>query len=112
MYITDEYVKSLPDIYRDILATFPQFNATRKVGYGLAYQSLYSALDGKYTLGQIMRACQNMAKGSVMEIKNEIFACPTDLGEELIAAITGDTVPLALEVPPFNPPKTSHLNDR
>ena len=112
MSINNEYVKNLPDIYRDILAAFPRFNATRKVGYGLAYQSLYSALDGKYTLGQIMQACQNMAEGSVMEIKNEIFACPTILGEELIVAITGGTVPPALEVPPFKPPKMSHLNDR
>ena len=105
--IPDKYVKSLPDIYRDILAAFPRFNATRKVGYGLAYQSLYSALDGKYLLGQIMQACQNMAEENVMEIKNEIFVCPTDLGEELIAAITGGTVPPALKVPPFKPPNTS-----
>ena len=52
MSINNEYVKNLPDIYRDIL------------------------------------------------------------GEELIVAITGGTVPPALEVPPFKPPKMSHLNDR
>lgn len=106
MPITDEYVESLPDIYRDVLSTFPQFDSTRKVGYGLAYQSLYSALDGKYTPGQIIIACENMAKGGVMEIKNEIFTRPTPLGEKLIAAVTGGTVAPGLEVPPFNPPPT------
>ena len=65
MPISDEYVNSLPEIYRDMLAAFPQFNPTRKVGYGLAFQSLYSALDGKYTLGEIKMACENMAKGGV-----------------------------------------------
>ena len=103
MPISDEYVNSLPEIYRDILAAFPQFNPTRKVGYGLSYQSLYSALDGRYTLGQIMKACENMAEGGVMEIKHEIFVCPTPLGEELITAITGIATP-TLEVEPFPPP--------
>jgi hypothetical protein len=103
MPITDEYVQALPDIYRDILAAFPQFDSTRKVGYGLSYQSLYSALNGKYTLGQIKMACEKMAAGGVMEIKNEIFAHPTPLGEELIAAVAGGAIPPP-EVPPFNPP--------
>lgn len=103
MPITDEYVKSLPAIYRDILAAFPQFDSMRKVGYGLSYQSLYSALSGKYNLGEIQMACERMAEGGVMEIKNEIFAHPTPLGEELIAVVTGGTVP-QWAVPPFNPP--------
>ena len=110
MPITDEYVESLPDIYRDVLAAFPQFNSTRKVGYGLAYQSLYSALDGKYTLGQIIIACENMAEGGVMEIKHTTFACPTPLGEELIAAVADGTIVPELEIPPFNPPRESRYD--
>ena len=102
MPISDKYVNSLPEIYRDILAAFPQFNPTRTVGYGLSCQSLHSALDGKYALGQIMKACENMAKGGVMEIKHDIFARPTPLGEELIATITGIAAP-TLEVEPFPP---------
>ena len=35
MPISDEYVNSLPEIYRDILAAFPRFNPTRMVGHGL-----------------------------------------------------------------------------
>ena len=106
MPITDEYVESLPDIYRDVLIAFPQFNPNRKFGYGLTYQSLAAALDEKYTFGQIKMACENMAKGGVMKIKHTVFACPTPLGEELIAAVTGGTVAPGLEVPPFNPPPT------
>lgn len=103
MPITEEYVKRLPAIYRDILAAFPRFDATRKVGYGLSYQSLYSALNGKYQLGEIRIACERMAEGGVMEIKNDIFAHPTALGEELISEITGSSVP-APTVPLFEPP--------
>ena len=63
MTVSEEYVKSLPEIYRDILAAFPQFDRTRKAGYGLSYQSLYSALNGKYSPGEIQLACESMAKG-------------------------------------------------
>ncbi len=103
MPVTTAYVNSLPDIYRDILAAFPRFDPTRKAGYGLSYPSLYSALNGKYNLGEIRLACERMAEGGVLEIKNEIFVHPTLLGEELIAAITGGLVPLA-GVPAFTPP--------
>ncbi len=103
MPIDDRYVQNLPDIYRDILAAYPRFDSTRQAGHGLSYQSLYSALEGKYNLGQIKMACENMAEVEVMEIKHSIFACPTTLGEELISAITGTTVP-APDVPPIAPP--------
>ena len=100
MPISDEYVNSLPEIYRDILAAFPRFNPTRMVGHGLSYQSLSSALDDKYRFGQIKTACENMAEGGVMEIRRKLLACPTPLGEKLITAITGIAAP-TLEVPPF-----------
>ena len=103
MPISDEYVNSLPDIYRDILAAFPRFNPTRKIGQGLPFQSLYSALDDKYRLGRIVKACENMAANGVMEIERKLFAYPTPLGEELITAITGIAAP-TLEVEPFPPP--------
>jgi hypothetical protein len=103
MPVTADYVKSLPDIYRDLLAAFPRFDPTRKVGYGLSLQSLYSALDGRYTLREIRLACESMARGGAVEIKNEIFVHPTPLGEELIAAVTRGAVPPPA-VPPFKPP--------
>ena len=101
MPVTADYVQSLLAIYRDILAAFPQFSPTRKAGYGLSYPSLYSALNGKYNLGEIKLACEQMAHAGVMEIKHEIFATPTSTGEELIAAVTaGDRAPEA-GVPAF-----------
>ena len=100
MPISTEYVNSLPEIYRDVLAAFPQFNPTRMAGHGLSFQSLYSALDGKYTLGQIVKAGENMTEGGVVEIEGKLFAYPTSLGEELIAAITGIAAP-TLKVEPF-----------
>lgn len=103
MPVTEQYIKGLPEIYRDLLAAFPRFDSTRKFGYGLSFQSLYSALDGKYTLGEIRLACEQMAKGGALEIKHEIFANPRPLGEELIAAVTAGTVPPPA-VPPFYPP--------
>ena len=106
MPIDEQYVNNLPDIYRDILETYPQFNSTRIAGDGLAHQTLYSALADEekgYTLGQIIRACENMAEVGLMQIKHRIFACPTLLGEELITAITGQTVPVS-DVPPIEPP--------
>jgi hypothetical protein len=104
MPVTAEYVRSLPPVYRDILAAFPQFDSTRKSGYGLSFQSLYSALDGEYTLGQIQAACEQMAQAGVMEIRNKIFATPTPFGEELIAAITGADLAPNATVPPFPAP--------
>ena len=103
MPITEQYVQSLAEIYRDVLSAFPSFDTTRKVGHGLSYQSLYSALDGRYSLGEIRTACLEMAKGGVMTIRNQIFAHPTQVGEELIEKITGGQVPEP-QVPPFNPP--------
>ncbi len=107
MPIDDQYVKDLPDIYRNILEAYPQFNSTRIAGDGLAYQTLYSALADEekgYKMGQIIRACENMAEVGLMQIKHKIFACPTPLGEELISAITGQTVPVS-DVPPIEPPR-------
>jgi hypothetical protein len=113
MPVTEEYLKTLAPIYHDILGAFPKFDSTRKVGYGLSYQSLYSALenlDKKYTFGQIKLACEQMARGGAVEIKNEIFVHPTALGEELIAAITGKHAALET-VPLFTPPPGSDTDD-
>ncbi|MEX0717589.1 MAG: hypothetical protein WD066_13435 [Planctomycetaceae bacterium] len=101
--ITQDYIANLPEIYRDVLAAFPRFDPTRKAGRGLSFQSLYSALEGKRSLAEIRMACEELAKGGAMEIKNQIFAHPTELGEELIVAVTGGDVPEP-DVPPFHPP--------
>jgi hypothetical protein len=101
MPVSKDYVNSLPAIYRDVLAAFPGFDATRKSGYGLSFQSLYSALNGKYTLGDIKVACEQMEQAGVVQIRHVIFVHPTDDGEELIAAVTGASPAPGPAVPPF-----------
>ena len=103
MSISEQYVINLPEIYRDILVAYPRYDWTRRAGYGLSYQSIYSALEGKYRLGEIKTACENMAEVRIMTIRHDIFVCPTDLGEELILAVSGKEVPVSA-VPPIDPP--------
>jgi hypothetical protein len=99
--ITQGYLEQLAPIYKDVLAAFWRFDPTRKNGEGLAFQSLYSVLDEQYTLGEIRAACLELEKGGAVEIRNGIFAHPTELGEELITAVTGKA---PITVPPFVPP--------
>lgn len=101
--VTEEYLQRLPDIYRDILAAFPQLEPTRKAGYGLAYQTLYESLRDRYSMGDIVDACQQMESGGAVELKQQIFVHPTALGEEIIAGLTGKKAPSA-PLPAFPTP--------
>lgn len=105
MAVTQEYVDSLPKIYRDIMLAFPSLEPTRKAGYGLAYQTLYERLQKeKHSLGEIIRACEAMELGGAVQIKNRIFVHPTTVGEEIIAALTGNEPADMIAVPPFPQP--------
>ena len=87
------YAKQLPPIYRDIMAAFPKIEPGRKSGYGLAFQTLaiHFANTGRpWLLGDVQEACKQLAERGFIEIKNGIFAHPTNLGEQLIAAVTGE----------------------
>ena len=101
--ISTEYLESLSKIYQDILAVFPKVDPRRYRGSGLAFQSIYSALDGKYTLAEIKLAAHELELGQAVELRNSIFLHPTDLGEKLIAALTG-TEADSLVVEKFLPP--------
>ncbi|MCA9162080.1 MAG: hypothetical protein R3C99_07145 [Pirellulaceae bacterium] len=100
--ITDDYLTNLAPIYRDVLAAFFRFDPTRRSGDGLAVQSLYSVLDEQYTLGEVRAACLELIKGGALELEHEIFVRPTEMGEQLVEALT-DSRPTVL--PPFNPPE-------
>ena len=85
------YAQSLPDIYREIMAAFPAIEPRRKAGYGLAFQTLamhFANTRRGYGLGEVQEACLRLADSGFIEIKNGIFAHPTDLGEQLIATVT------------------------
>jgi hypothetical protein len=86
------YAKGLPPIYRDILAAFPAIEPGRKAGYGLAFQTLavhFANTKREWVLGEVQEACKQLADSGFVEIKNGIFVHPTDLGEQLIAVVTG-----------------------
>ena len=65
--ISTEYLESLSKIYQDILAVFPKVDPRRYRGSGLAFQSIYSALDGKYTLAEIKLAAHELELGQAVE---------------------------------------------
>lgn len=97
-----EYARSLPPIYRDIMAAFPDIEPGRKAGYGLAFQTLaahFANTRRGYGLEEIRGACVALAENGFFEIKNEIFAHPTNLGEQLIAAVADKPVASRLRVP-------------
>ena len=85
------YAKKLPPIYRDIMAAFPAIEPGRKAGYGLAFQTLtmhFTNIGKEYSFGEVQDACMRLADSGFIEVRNGIFAHPTDLGEQLIAAVT------------------------
>ncbi|MEX2288534.1 MAG: hypothetical protein WD648_15660, partial [Planctomycetaceae bacterium] len=77
--VTSEWLADLPEIYRDIFQAFPAFNPQHRAGDGVAFQSLYSMLSDKYTLTEIREACEQLSKGGAVEIRNGIFAHPTEM---------------------------------
>lgn len=90
-----QYARELPSIYRDIVAAFPEIEPGRKAGYGLAFQTLaahFANIRRGYSLGEVREACQQLAQNGFLEIKNGIFAHPTQLGEQLIAAVADKPV--------------------
>ena len=103
MNVNKEYIRNLPQIYTDILGIFSKLEPGRKAGYGLAFQTLFAELGKYYSFGEITKACENMAEGGAVEIKNKIFVHPTELGEEIIAEMTGKKASPE-NVPPFLPP--------
>jgi hypothetical protein len=101
--ISDEYVNSLPQIYKDIFGAFWMFNPTRKQDYEIPVQSLFSVLSEKYTLGEIALACDSMSQRNVLEKTNKDFYHPTSLGEQILLAVTAKP---PVEVEPFPEPPT------
>jgi len=118
--VTQQYVDSLPPIYRDVLAAFPEISPTRNAGEGLTFQTLFTRLrrmgrgesvsghggaDRKrpWSYEEIKEACHNMEKGGAVKIEIGMFACPTEVGEEIIALLNEGKRAPKLEVPPFPP---------
>src|SRR5580698_5967462 len=96
------YAKGLPSIYRDIMAAFPEIEPGRKAGYGLAFQTLamhFVNTQRGYGFEEVKEACKQLAANGFIEIRNEIFAHPTELGEQMIAVVTGGSRASKLVIP-------------
>jgi hypothetical protein len=98
------YATSLPPVYRDIMTAFPEIEPGRKAGYGLAFQTLaahFTNTGRPYGLGDVREACMKLAENGFFEIRHGIFAHPTELGEQLIAAVTGRPAAIESRLPPL-----------
>jgi hypothetical protein len=96
------YAQGIPSIYREIMGAFAAIEPGRKAGYGLAFQTLamhFANTSRKWSLIEVQEACKQLADSGFVEIKNRIFVHPTDLGEQLIAAITGQPRASQLAIP-------------
>ena len=109
MAITEEYLASLAPIYRDVLAAFPHIEPTRKWGYGLSIPTIFGALEEQgraHKLGEVLKACDNLAQAGAVELKHRIFVHPTEMGEALIEALSeSETVADVIDLPAFFPPR-------
>jgi hypothetical protein len=97
-----QYAQTLPPIYREILSAFPDVEPGRKAGYGLAFQTLaahFANTRRGYGFEEVREACILLADGGFLEIKNGIFAHPTQLGEQLIAVVTDKPVASNARIP-------------
>ena len=108
-----EYAQSLPQIYREILESFPRIEPTRKKGFALGFQTLASDFESRklpYQLGEVIEASSQLEQHGLVTIKNRVFLYPTESGERLIQALTGHE-PLRSKVPPLPPPPSlvSHV---
>lgn len=98
----DEYASHLHPIYRDILAAYPAIEPHRQAGYGLAFQTLaihFFNTGKQWSLGDVQGACEKMAEAGIVEMKNGIFAHPTEIGERLIATISGKPLAPTFAIP-------------
>ena len=100
--ISQEYLDSLAPIYGDVMRVFPAMEPSRKLGYGLAVQTIYEYLRDAHSFGEISEACRQLEKGGAVTIKNNVFVHPTDLGEDIIAALVGRHA-ATIAIPPFSP---------
>ena len=86
------YSRTLPEIYKVIFWAFPSTAPERKAGDGLAFSSLATYFEEhkyNYDLEEIIEACRRLEENGFLEIRHDIIAQPTPLGEQLIGVITG-----------------------
>ena len=74
---------------------WPRFRKSSPVGkqgtvaHFRPVHTLICEYPSRYGLNEIQEACEQLAESGFLEIKNGTFAHPTDLREQLIAAVAG-----------------------
>ena len=104
-----EYAAKLPQIYKDILAAFSKADPSRRQGDAVGLERLQEALPGsefdtsRPSLRDFNEAVGNLCFEEILEETGFAGVYPTELGERLIAAVTGRKAPLKV-VPPLPVP--------
>ena len=104
-----EYAAKLPQIYKDILAAFQVATPNRWHGDALRVEAIRGGLPGsefdprRPSLRVIEVAIENMCDAGILDDNEFTAYFPTDLGERLVAALTGHESPKAV-VPPLPVP--------
>lgn len=102
-----EYAEKLPQIYRDVLATFPAINPERKAGYGLTVETVLDHLidsDRGYDTADVQDALAKLEERGFLTLHRKMaWYAPTQLGERLVTVLTGHT-PRSSGAPPLPVP--------
>ena len=104
-----EYAAKLPQIYKDILAAFQRVSPNRWHGDALRIEAIRDGLPGsefdtqRPSLRAIAVAIDNMQDAEILDDNGFTAYFPTDVGERLIAALTGRESPKPL-IPPLPVP--------
>jgi len=84
------YADQLPAIYRDLLKAMAQTDPERVVGDVFVAHLVHSKLEGKYSRRAIEGCLMELESQNYLSLEDRVGAIElTDLGEELLAAVTG-----------------------
>jgi len=106
--IIANYAHSLPELYQEIFRAFPSLEPERRLGYGLTFQTISDNFDAKgkkFSLGQVIKAANELEKYGLAQIKHRNFLVPSSTGEAIIGALTGHHAEPET-IPPLPPPPT------
>ena len=107
------YADQLPDIYRDVLSAFTTADPRRRYHGDLSLETILAHVHNRrqasgnaevYDPQELMLALINLADaGFLVRVEPDPYYFPTEVGEELIAVLTGRRAP-KLAVPDLPQP--------
>src|SRR5437016_2554427 len=89
----NKYAKSLPAIYRDIVREISNSDPQRVVGdavHSMFLRDVLSSAPYTYTSREVQAALDHMEQNGFIELDERMgMVTPTEVGEDLLAAISG-----------------------